>query len=386
MNILLITEFYPSLRNPIFTGGVETRAYFVSKYLAKTNNVKIISRLISGQKTKESEGNLSILRLGPPQDSSEASYSSLFSRFIFQLQAYLEGIKYHADVVEGSNYLTYIPAFLVGKKLNIPKFAWYPDVFTGKWFKLFGPFLGILGEITERLSLYLSWDGIIAISKTTREKIISYKKNSKVKVIYCGIDKNEFITSKKFENPTIIVVSRLLKYKSIDDAIRAVSIAGKTIKNLRLIIIGNGPQETNLKELVSKLSLNSAVEFKKNLSRTELLTILGKSHILCHPSTEEGFGIVILESLAAGTPYIASNISSISEITQKGKGGTLIKSGDIEGIAEKIIFLFKDQTNYNKLVTEGKELIINNYWQNIAKETENYFKLTKRCSSSNLSI
>jgi glycosyltransferase involved in cell wall biosynthesis len=274
---------------------------------------------------------------------------------MFQFQAFFEGIKIKADVVEGSNFITYLPSFVIAKKLNVPCIAWYPDVFIGKWLNIFGPFLGLFGEILERLVLKLPWDGVIAISQSTKEKLIKSGFKRKITVIPCGVDLKEFSKSEKFKKPTVIAVSRLEKYKRIDLL--------KNIRNVNIIIVGTGPEEENLKKIIP-----NAI-FKKNLPRKELISLLEKSHILCHPSTEEGFGIVLIEALAANTPYIASNIPAIKEITENGQGGILT-----EDISSAIISLVKNKKLYNSKQKEGEKLINKYNWKNIGRDTYEYYR------------
>lgn len=368
MNILLVTEFFPGSNNPIFTGGVEARCYYIAKHLPKNNKVIILSRLLGNQKKTEQSENITIKRLGFKQNSSSASLNSLFSRFLFQFQAFFEGLKTKADIVEGSNFITYLPAFFIAKKLNVPSLAWYPDVFIGCWFSLFGPFLGLFGEVIERLVIKLPWNGIIAISRSTKEKLIKKGFKRKITVIPCGVDISEFSKKRKFENPTIIAVSRLEKYKKVDLVIKAFSEVKKDIKNLNLIIIGTGPEEENLKKIMPD------VIFRKNLPRQKLTTLMEQSHILCHPSAEEGFGIVLIEALAANTPYIASNIPAINEITINGKGGILVDINDVKALVNAIFSLLKDKKLYNSKQKEGKTLVNKYAWKNIARETYEYYR------------
>jgi len=370
MNILLVTEFFPDPEKPIFTGGVENRAYYTGNYLSLNNKVTIISRRLEGQKPKESKGNLEIIRLGTPQKNAEASISSLLSRLIFQINAVRVGIKQKADLVEGSNFITYLPAFLIGKILKIPKIAWYPDVFIGRWVKLFGPILGLMGEISEKVTLSLSWDGIIAISSSTKKKIISSNAKGKIEVIYCGIEKKEYKDLEKFEKPTLIVISRLIKYKNIDMVLKAAN-------NFNLIIVGTGPEEERLRQIALDLKISNRVSFKKNLTRPELLTLLAKSHLLCHPSSEEGFGIVILESLASNTPFIASKIPAIVEITENGKGGALFNPLDQEAFEKNIKELLNNPNLYRLKQKEGKMLVGKYFRENLSKETGKFFNSIK---------
>ena len=83
MRILLVTEFYSSLTRPIFSGGVETRTFFVAKYLAQRHQVIVIARKRKGEKRIETRGNLKIYRLGSDVNNLAATVLSLFKRSFF---------------------------------------------------------------------------------------------------------------------------------------------------------------------------------------------------------------------------------------------------------------------------------------------------------------
>lgn len=349
MKILLVTEFFPQNKKRIFTGGVEARTYYLWKYLKQNHSVEVISR---------------------PATQVSVSFLSVFSRLIFIIEAIIKGISCNADIVEGSNFVSYIPAFIIAKIKKIPAVAWYPDVFIGSWIQKFG-FVGIFGEITERISLALPWDHIIALSNQTKHKLIKAGINAKkISVVYAGIDKNEMVSIKikKNNNPTLICISRLVSYKRVGDLIKAFSIVRKKISNTNLIIIGTGPQEKKLKQFAKKLNLKN-ITWKKHVTRKNLLKHLKQSHLLCHPSIVEGFGLVTLEALTSGVPYINADITINREITHNGKGGLLFKPKNPGSLAKQIIMLLTNKQLYKKKIIEGKQLLSRYSWKKSAQET-----------------
>ena len=178
----------------------------------------------------------------------------------------------------------------------------------------------------------------------------------------------------KFDTPTVICVSRLTKYKKIEDLIWAFASIVKSGRKANLLIIGRGPQENKLKEIVKMVNLYNHITFKSNLSRTELVKYFKSSHVFCLPSAVEGFGISVIEASAAGIPYIVSDIDVFKEITRNGQGGLLFKLGNIHDLVSKLDKLLSDKKFYGKKSKEALKLSKIYDWKQISKETEKVYK------------
>lgn len=364
MKIVLLTEFFPHGDN-FFTGGVEVRVTRLYEYLKKTgHDVTVISR--SGSYAFNSPLT-AVRRL--------FFFINLLAKIIFTNLP-------PADVVEGTNFTTYILAFLYAKKIKAKAIAWYPDVFLGKAVERLGLINGLLTEIAERISIKLPWDKIIALSQETEKKLIDARIDAgKIRVIYGGVDYNRYnIYSRyqKFKAPTIICISRLVKYKRIQDLILAVYLLKEKFPEIKLVLVGEGPEKEKLKVKSEKLKVN--VEFMGQVSEEKKLGLLSKSHIHVLPSAVEGFGLVTIEALVAGTPVVNADIPINREILNgqkvdrlsgcQVKGGLLFNLEDYVDLAEKLADLLTDKELYGRKVKEGLELVKRYDWDKVNKEYE----------------
>lgn len=347
MKILLLTEFFPTSDRGEITGGVEARCFFVSKYLRqKGHKVLVLARPTSG----------SIWQ--PP------IWQSVPERIIFTAKTVLRSLSMDFDIVEGTNFSNHLVAALVGfikQKLVV---CWYPDVFLGRWQKIAGS-VGFLGEIAERTLFILPFINYIAISESTKSKLIKSGVNrSKIKVIYCGVDRDEISKIPKgIKKYDVCAVSRFLPYKRLDWLIKA---AGK----FKVVIVGQGPEQDKLQKMS-----DSNVEFPGHIpEHRKVLEIMASSRIFCHPSVVEGFGIVVIETAALGVPYVAADIPVIREVTHDGLGGLLFKKDDINDLKRKIITLLSDKKLYTQKVKEAKTLAKNYGWKEIASQTEQIYE------------
>lgn len=240
---------------------------------------------------------------------------------------------------------------------------------------------GVLGELLERYVLGRNWDKFIAVSRFTGEKLRERKiPGERIEVIPNGIEIREYQKTRveKFPLPTICCISRLVKYKHVDDLLKAVAIVRRDIPDIACKIIGGGPEEKHLKSLAIRLGLQKNVEFLGFVEEhKEVVKILKASHVFCLPSVVEGFGLVLLEAMASKVPYVASEIEPLVEATDR-KGGLFFKPRDCRDLADKLLQMLKDRNMQKKCVKEGSRHVLNYEWGSIAKRIEEVYKNCQR--------
>lgn len=377
MKILLVVEYFPETTNGEIRGGVESHAFYVASELSKRHSVFVLCAREKNQPRESHLNNISVFRCG--FEHSFVQGGSLFSRLSFLISSIKKGRSMNIDIVDGYNFISYIAAFFITlRRKRVKRVATYNDVWVGEWIKNVGFFSGILGELLERFALFVSWDKFIAISEYTKFKLIKRKiDTNKIAVVPCGVkvEQYESILVKKFERPTVCYVGRLVEYKRVDDLLRAIKIAREIIPNIQCKIIGSGPRREELDQLAKNLRINDCVDFLGFIPKHEdVVKIIKCSHIFCLPSIVEGFGMVTVEALAAGIPYVNSDIPATREITEGGKGGLLFRVLDSNDLAEKLIRLFMDVSLYEEKAQEGKILVRQYDWGNIVPAIEKIYK------------
>ncbi len=153
----------------------------------------------------------------------------------------------------------------------------------------------------------------------------------------------DYYRTKKFKETTICCIARLSPNKRVGDLIQAVAVVKKQIPDVNCIVIGDGDEREKLQSMIENLQLSDSVKLLGRIDKNEdVWKKLKSSHIFCLPSALEGFGIVILEAMACGIPYVCSDIPPLKEVTNNGQGGLLFKVGDSKDLAEKMLSLLKD--------------------------------------------
>lgn len=208
----------------------------------------------------------------------------------------------------------------------------------------------------KRLLTYIALsraDAIIVNSRHEKKMVEEdFLRNRSVILIPEGIDVGELksvewspVCSKR-----ILYVGGLRKYKNIDKLLLAFSLLlNKENKDLKLVIIGGGPEKRRLVELAHKLGIESYVEWKHDLTRQKLLFEYAKARIFISLSSFESFGRAVHEAIAIGVPTIALNSGVTAELVQKGlaEGVSSVKPEEIAEVISKTL------KRYKKLETEN---------------------------------
>jgi glycosyltransferase involved in cell wall biosynthesis len=225
---------------------------------------------------------------------------------------------------------------------------------------------------TARWYPFLSWifDGIIATSRYTGGSF--YPKNhgmeAKTTIIHYGIEPPVVDPTVKFDRnrprrlftdrrfPIIAMVGEL--WKNQEELIDATVHLTKEFPDITVAIVGGGGME-HLQAKIRRLGLENNVILTGRIPRERIPDLFFDCDLSVSTHRNEGFGIVHIESLAAGTPVVAYNSGGLVEIVEKG-GGVLV-NGQTEQFATAIIELLKDDEKRFALGREGQQVVAENF-------------------------
>jgi len=153
----------------------------------------------------------------------------------------------------------------------------------------------------------------------------------------------------------LISVGRLVPWKGFDALIEIMPDLIKQIPDLKLLIIGEGPEKKNYSLLVTRYGLQDNVFLLGKLPHNELLLYLRAADIFVLNTGYEGLPHQILEAMAAGLPVITTNIGGNPEIINHNKNGLLVKYNDKEQLRAAILKLIQNQDLQRQLVNNAKD-------------------------------
>jgi N-acetyl-alpha-D-glucosaminyl L-malate synthase BshA len=237
----------------------------------------------------------------------------------------------------------------------------------------------LLTKINGPLSYNLS-DKVVCVSKQVKDYLESAGvKKEKLEIIYTGIDTDKFKPFSDYnlrrefninENTIIIgIVAVLRAAKRHIDLLEAV----KEIDNVKVVIVGNGPQEMNIKNFIKKNNLENKVLMLGH--REDIDKILPNFDIFVLPSNLEALGTALLEAQACGVPVVASRVGGIPECVSEDKTGFLFEKENVKDLREKLINLIENKNLRDEFSKNARKWIENNFsTQKMVKDTENLYK------------
>jgi len=160
---------------------------------------------------------------------------------------------------------------------------------------------------------------VTCVSQSLKDRLIQNRvADDKLIVLLNGVDQLIFNADKKpkDQNRYLLAIGNLIPLKGHEYIIRAL----KEFAEEKLIIIGSGELESHLKALAKQLNISDRVTFLPHIPQNELAPYYAGAKYTIMMSSMEGMPNVILESLACGTPVIATNVGGIAEVVTKDNG------------------------------------------------------------------
>lgn len=159
----------------------------------------------------------------------------------------------------------------------------------------------------------------------------------------------------------ILSISRLIKKKRIADAILAIKKLVDARVPCSYVIIGGGPEETNLRALTDELKIGHITTFLGAQPHSNVVQHLHDSDIFLHPSESESFGIAVIEAMAASLPVVATRNGGTADTVLHGLTGFLCDCGNVDGLYSALRNLSSSPTLRHALGAAGHERAMQNY-------------------------
>ncbi len=241
------------------------------------------------------------------------------------------------------------------------------------------------GFFKKRLSrrVFPCWgQATVAISEPVREHLIRDfgLRPEKIFLVHNGLNLDAFpevsdvekaMRRKVFrlgDEPVAGIVARLSEVKGHATLLAAMKIVAQKIKDARLLVIGQGKMEEELKAMTKTLGLEAHVDFYPIVNETP--SILSMLDVFVMPSLQEGLGLAVMEAQAMALPVIASRVGGIPSLIEDGKTGFLVSPGSAEQLARALVECFLNKEKAKIIGREARRFVRENFSaQKMAKET-----------------
>jgi len=211
--------------------------------------------------------------------------------------------------------------------------------------------------------------------------------DTKKKLVYNGVDTNYWFPDKliikqyELEKRPIIIaqIGQITKWKNQTDFIKAASIILKSYEDAQFFIVGEDSSNREkkyrkeLEDLINELKISSSVFFLGH--KDDVKEFISQIDILVHPAINEPFGRVLIEAMAMEKPIVAYSCGGPKEIVIENKTGYLVEPHDVQTLAEKTIYLIKNDNLRIQFGKEGRKRVIERFnLERYLKEMEEIFE------------
>lgn len=201
-------------------------------------------------------------------------------------------------------------------------------------------------------------DAVVTVSETSKKLLLEKKLTDKPITVIPNASNNLQAEVAPIEKK-LVYMGSFMPYKNVDELIRGMSL----VSDYKLVLLSriSGSQQQQLEELAKSLNVN--VEFANGVTDEEYVQQLSSATALVHASSEEGFGIPIIEAMSVGCPVVCSDIPIFREIA--GDAGLFFEIGDHQQFANQVIKAHHQRQSMSQRLIAQSNLFS---WQNSAEK------------------
>ncbi|MEP3561967.1 MAG: glycosyltransferase [Marinobacter sp.] len=235
---------------------------------------------------------------------------------------------------------------------------------------------------------------LTVVSETMRKTAVDMGvAREKVRVRSMGVDlQDRFVPLRAAElEPalSVLFVGRLVEKKGGDVLIKSMSGVREAFPDVRLDLVGFGPEEDSLRKLADAMNVSDCIRFHGARSQQEVVWFYQNASVLAAPfvraasGDEDGLGLVLAEALASGCPVVTTNLPATLDIVEGLTSAKVVVSGCPDALAESLIEVLRNQSEYRNKVMRERPIIMNRLdWQSVAGDYSDILKLLASRSPS----
>jgi glycosyltransferase involved in cell wall biosynthesis len=251
----------------------------------------------------------------------------------------------------------------------------------GDLFSLQGSVLQALKRFVFRRS-----DHVTVVSNAMRDNLEQIGCNTgNVTVQSMGVDlSTRFVPGSQPAEPNrLIYVGRLVEKKGVATLVTAIHLLKNDFAELRLTIVGDGPEKPALEKLAADLGVNAQIDFAGSQANENVPRYYQSAGIAVVPSIvaadgdQEGLGLVAVEALGCGCVTIVSDLPALHDVVSDGENGLVFRATDATDLSAKIRRLLEDAPLYEHLGNAGRQSVVNRFdWKQVGSQ---YLSIINQC-------
>jgi len=173
---------------------------------------------------------------------------------------------------------------------------------------------------------------------------------ARITVIPPGTDFGRFSPDASVpREPVVLHVGRLKRYKATDHLLQAARLLKERGVRFTTVVVGDGDDKPRLEALAAKLCLGEQVRFTGFVPEAEKVSWYRRAAVLVENSVKEGWGLIVVEANACGTPVVVADSPGLRDSSEDGVNGLMYDYGDVPALAERLETLLSDDALRTRL-------------------------------------
>jgi glycogen(starch) synthase len=399
MRVLIVSWEYP----PVVVGGLGRHVHALARRLAGAgHDVRVLSRQPSGTDATthptldETVDGVRVLRVAedPPHLEFErdmVAWTLGMSHAMLRALPRWLGASWRPEVVHAHDWLIAHAAINIADQLEVPLVATMHATEAGRH-------AGWLSSNVSRQVHSVEWwlaqraDALITCSQAMRVEAAGLfdRDESDITVLHNGIEPRRWrvdpsevaqVSARYAPDgaPLLAYFGRLEYEKGVHDLIAALPGIRRAYPGTKLLVAGRGTQEQFLIEQARAHRVRRSVLMLGHLPDHTLAAVLAAVRAVVLPSRYEPFGMVALETAAAGAPLVASTAGGLGEVVRDGVTGTSFAPGNVPGIVSAVRTVLADPEGAARRARAASARLSSEFdWDKIAQATADVYAHARR--------
>ncbi len=370
MKILMLNYEFPPVG-----GGAANANFYLLKEFAKSKNLQIDLITSSPDKFKQEKFSNNIIMYKLDVGKKQFHYWKILEIAKYTLKAFFLAKK----LVKEKEYdLCHCwfgwPSGIIGFLLR--KQVPYIVALRGSDVPGYNPRLKFLDKILFKPLSKIVWNNAKTVTAVSNDlkKLARNTSNKKIEVIYNGIDSKEFTPGRK-KDFNVLFVGRLIERKGLIFLLEAFKNVLQKHSNIKLTIVGSGPQESELKKFCKQNNISKNVNFTGMVEHKNIHKIYSQSSVFVLPSIEEALANVTQEALASGLPVITTKTGAAELIHNN---GFIVEKQNSKQIEKALLKYIENSALLQRHSNNSRKLAEKMSWQNVSKKYLQVYSQVKK--------
>jgi len=340
MRVLVVTPWYPQAGDG---GGSFVEDQVSSVAMHHEPAVLHLTPTGSGPSRLETGGRWLVLRAAPPIPALRGTAAIRDLAGVATGIRRLRAIGFRPELLHAHVFGAALASVPAARMLRIPL------VVSEHYSGLARGDVGRRGRLAASIA-YRSADAVCPVSASLRDTVAGLAPRARLLVMPNPVDERRFSPPEagRKEGPVrVLVVAALVPVKGVDVLIEAVSGLAARRRDLRVTIIGDGPERSAYVRRVQEAGMGELIQLAGRRSRAEVAEAMQDADLLVAPSRWETFSVSVAEALCSGLPVLGTRAGALPELVDE-SNGRLVEPGDPVALAAALDDMLDTLTRYDR--------------------------------------